>query len=623
MSDNELAKEALPQEELQTVSIGAFERPVLLGNYAEAEKVLQQIMYNQRLGKMQFNLQPAGRNLSLEDTNIEAFQIIEKLSTLLTIMFSDPKYVASTKMFNEYLLGKRFIANLFATSSYQNTDHIVRNLGLDKRNNFSKADIRKFLIVYIPESTFDLPWVMLAQHMPAETSLAYIGLMSSVGLLMSDTACIQSNKLAAIAKDMPVIKFSRPVQLETMTSGYFHVSNLTGLDKYEFKKWASKNYQAFMEQYLSDELKQDIKKTARVKPRKSKQTVLIIHEKYTNGHAMYRCWHSLLSSIKEQFNVIGTGSKDAVDEVGIKDHHEYLAQDEIYDLDKFIKSILKIKPDVIIYPSIGMSNYSPLLASTRLAPIQIMCGGHPSSSYIPNVDYFFLEKMGMTTKELKKIVMEDLLLVEPGLTYMVPRDYEIKPITHDDSVCNIVVNGVIQKITADLITLCQKMTEGINKPVVFHFFMSTPKQDLEFYAALSNLRRKLPNNIIHPYSSYNDYMNIIANCDFAIPTIPFGGANSDIDVLRLGLPKLFLLDKDDIPGATDYQVFKGIDAMHGYCENREHLLERAIELGNNAEELLSFKNKLKEIDIDSYLAQHSEDRKDTRLSDAITKLIKG
>jgi hypothetical protein len=234
-----------------SMSLNDFESPVLKGNYAEAEKVLQKLMENQRKGLMTFNLRPAGRELSTSQHLTESYQVIEKLATLLTKMFCDTSYVPSEAMFNGFVLGKSFLAYLFAASSYQNTDHIIKHLGLDQKSNYNKTDIRVFLMLYLPDSTFDLPWVKLAKFLPVEVSKAYLGLLSSVVLVMSETSSTQLNKLAAVAKDMPLINFSKPQNLDMMASGYFHVSNLSGKDRYNFKQWAVNNYQHFMAQYLS------------------------------------------------------------------------------------------------------------------------------------------------------------------------------------------------------------------------------------------------------------------------------------------------------------------------------------------------------------------------------------
>jgi hypothetical protein len=610
--------------EIISLSLSDFETPVLKGNYAEAEKVLQKLMQNQRKGVMTFNLRPAGRKLSTSQNLTESYQIIEKLATLITKMFCDVNYKPSEWMFNEFVLGKKFIAYLFAASSYQNTDHIIVNLGLDTKGNYTKEDIRKFLISFVPDSSFDLPWVKLASHMPSEVCRGYLGLMTSFGLILSDIANSKSTRIAGISKEMPLIRYSRPQNLEAMSSAFFNVSNFVGKEKFEFKKWAAKNYKKFMAEFMDDNANKSPTNTdfkIKNKVYDDKKTVLIIHEHYRHGHAMYRCYHSLFSALKDDFNVLGLSATSLVDDIGKKDHHEFIDIKDINDIKGMIEKISIVAPDVILYSSIGMSNFTPLLASVRLAPIQCVCPGHPSSSYIDTVDYLLLEDMGLSENELSNITSEKTIVIETEALKIKPNTFTLKGIIKEPETCNIAINGVIQKVSSQLLNICNEISNGINREVRFHFFMTHQRQDLDYYAALSVLRRTLPNSILHPFASYDEYMNTVNQCDFALPTMPFGGANSNIDVARLAIPKLFVKDTSDLPGVTDYYIWKELGELKGLCTSHDNLVMRAIELGNDKGELLAFKELLRAINIDDFMIKDNEKGVDVRLVKALNSIL--
>jgi predicted O-linked N-acetylglucosamine transferase (SPINDLY family) len=53
------------------------------------------------------------------------------------------------------------------------------------------------------------------------------------------------------------------------------------------------------------------------------------------------------------------------------------------------KAIADARPDVLIYPEIGMHPLTTRLAALRLAPIQATTWGHPSTSGLPTLDLFF------------------------------------------------------------------------------------------------------------------------------------------------------------------------------------------------------------------------------------------
>jgi hypothetical protein len=603
---------------LESVSLMSLESAVFKGDYISAEKIIQLIMKNQRIGKMEFRLPPAARKLNQDQTDLEAYQLLERLATLITKMLSDSSYISSQAMFKEFVLGKRFLSLLFLASSYINTDHIMRNLGLDKRTNYNKEDIRRFLILICPNSNFTLPWKMLSSHMPAEVGQSYLGLMTAMNVLLEEKTNENMNTLAALAKELPLMSYKHPENLNLIMAAYFGVSNLTGKDKYELKKWTVKNIEYFMDGFLSKKVKARIKKGI-TKKISEKRTVLIIHERYTSTHAMHRCYHGLIAGLKDEFHVIGMAYKDAIDNQAKEDHHEFIEFVDINDIESVINDILDIKPDMILYPSLGMSLYGPLLATQRLAPIQCLCPGHPSSSHSANIDYMLYGYIGLD-KALIQSHFNEKVIEMNGLPPMACNDFVIEPFNKDDTF-KVCVNGVMPKVSFELIEVCQQITLGTDKEVEFQFFLGSSKLDLEYYAGMSALRRHLPNAKIHHYSDYNAYMNVLAQCHFAIPTFPFGGSNSNMDCLRAILPKLYLTDDRVFVGYTDYQIWNNFGLMEGLCDSKDDLIKRAILYIESPIAMDEYKGAMKAISQSGALNQKSELGANNYLSEQLVKLF--
>ena len=57
-------------------------------------------------------------------------------------------------------------------------------------------------------------------------------------------------------------------------------------------------------------------------------------------------------------------------------------------LRQWVDVILAKRPDVLIYPEIGMDSMTVKLASLRLAPVQAVAWGHPETSGLPTMDYY-------------------------------------------------------------------------------------------------------------------------------------------------------------------------------------------------------------------------------------------
>lgn len=58
------------------------------------------------------------------------------------------------------------------------------------------------------------------------------------------------------------------------------------------------------------------------------------------------------------------------------------------DLGQWIDAILDCRPDVLIYPDVGMDPMTLKLASLRLAPVQATSWGHPETTGLPTIDYY-------------------------------------------------------------------------------------------------------------------------------------------------------------------------------------------------------------------------------------------
>jgi predicted O-linked N-acetylglucosamine transferase (SPINDLY family) len=254
-----------------------------------------------------------------------------------------------------------------------------------------------------------------------------------------------------------------------------------------------------------------------------------------------------------------------------------------------------------------------------LAPIQIACTGHPSSSRLKNIDYLFTADMGFTDEEFSQVITEKWLGAPRGVGKISLLEFELSDVKKNAEQINIIVNGVIQKVSSDLISLCNEISERSDKEVIFHFFLTNSKQDLEFYAGMSILRRFLPNAKLHPFKDYNDYLKILATADFALPTLPFGGSHSNVDLINVGVPKLYIADKSDISGMTDCQMWESVGEEFGYCDSVEQLKERAVELCNSDQAICKFNAKISAINLTNNDVLDSTE--DTRFLDAINKLF--
>ena len=603
----------------KVTSIAILEEQIILRKYDLAENSLIDLINIFAKGRVELSLAPYGRKINKGQRDLESYQVIEKFASLLTMWFSDVHYTPSANMYAVMCLQKSFLSNMFAASSYHSTDHILENLGLLGRSDYSKDHLKRILFIVTLESSLDIPWPTLFQYLPSETVQAFTGLLSSISIQMTARSQKNIRLLIEASKIAPTVEAKEFKILAPLVSTFFNCSNLTIENKYEIKNWVVRCIENYMATSLPPGIVKRMSNEVQLKPKEGEKTVLIINERYTKGHAMYRSWHAQLSAIKKDHKTIGMAEPDKVDEVSKQDFDEFIEISNKEDVVSIIKAILKVKPDIIIYPSLGMSLFAPFVASQRLAPIQIACTGHPSSSRLKNVDYLFTADMGFTEQEFSQIITEKWLGAPRGVGKISILDFELPIIEKNPEKINVIVNGVIQKVSNELISLCNDVSERSEKEVVFHFFLTNPKQDLEFFAGMSILRRFLPNAKLHPFKEYNDYLQILTKADFALPTLPFGGSNSNVDLINVGVPKLYIADKSDISGMTDFQMWESVGEEFGYCESVEQLTERAVELCNSEQARIEFSEKISAIDLTNNDVR--DNTEDTRFLDAINTLL--
>lgn len=610
----------MEKTEEQSASINELEAAVLAKRYEEAEKHLANLVELYSKSKVALTLAPFDRELSQDQKDLESFQVIEKIAFLLTSWFSDPNWQPRPIFFTYISMQKNFLNCLFAASSYHSTDHIVKQLGLLSKSNYTPDELKRILFVVTLESDIELPWLLLLEHIPDETAQTLSGLICSIGVQLTQRAQNNINRMLDAFEHLPTLETSRIQNFAPALTAYFNCSSLANSKKYELKKWVTRSVNHYLDQHLSSKIKKRLKKEVKSKPFLKDQKVMFIHEVYKTNHAMHRCWHYMFKSIAQNYQTVALGKK--LDELAQEEFDTYYEIKKEWELEKIIELVLKEKPDVIIYPSVGMSVYAPFLAQLRLAPIQIACGGHPSSSYSKSIDYFTWEDR-IDKQYIDNIIVEKYLPYPAKYTPVKLLGYTIQP---DESgsrgETSIAINGVIQKVSNELIQLCQELTKETGKKLKFHFFMASPKQDLEFFAVKSILRRLLPNSEIHPFTSYSNYMTVLNSCKFAIATFPFGGSNSNIDLIRLGKPKLFTLNTADLPGFADHQLWESVGVLDGFCDSTAHLKQTALEWIENDDLVNSVSDKIKQESVQSILTENSSPLKgDDRLCKKIAELM--
>jgi predicted O-linked N-acetylglucosamine transferase (SPINDLY family) len=100
-------------------------------------------------------------------------------------------------------------------------------------------------------------------------------------------------------------------------------------------------------------------------------------------------------------------------------------RDGVHSLASWMQQIRRDNLDILVYPEIGMSPLSHLLAAARLAPVQCMSFGHPETSGLPTMDYMLTSDL-MEPANAQQYYREQIVRLPGTGFHRYPLDYVVE-----------------------------------------------------------------------------------------------------------------------------------------------------------------------------------------------------
>ena len=312
------------------------------------------------------------------------------------------------------------------------------------------------------------------------------------------------------------------------------------------------------------------RKNVRKKPK-----IMIIHEYFSDTHVMTRIWlhvYKLLEQSYEVFNLTWTDVPSRANESQLKN--------VVYcktDLSYIIGTIKLISPDIILYPSLGMSTIAVVLASFRLAPIQLQGFGHPSASHSPFIDGSIHNSTVFSSNG------PELYKTYPGYKHGIHLPFTLKnidsgimhkPLSELTGKLNIAFNAKVMKLNPEFMIFLRKLNVAQN--VTFNFFPA--ETGTEFLVCKNFIRAYFPDAIVYHMDDYEIFMRHLAIQDLAICPFPFGNTNGILDCIHLELPT-FVLQGSEVCSSAEFDLLTHIGAVDCIFRTKKSLklsIERFI-----------------------------------------------
>lgn len=564
---------------------------------------LHTMLVNFRRG---LHFSPATDAHKIEPTLMSSYT---RFSTCLIRQFYDyMDYKLTPHTFGLWLVYSREIRAIFSIGGFYGTDFIMAafnerfKYAIEKKDNSAIEQLGFRLLLFgMLENIFNIDFDVFHKIFPDATAAAVLSLLSSTAVLTARGSSIKEQ-----LSDLSIFKnykIKDDKEFLDITAVWMLCSYLTRRDKHLIKndlnniikKWVDKNVKFGS-------------KCKKYDPTTEKPKMIVVLEFFHETHSMRRSYNKALESLKGRFELIGLSlqNNEAADcEGNIFDsmiNLECGKDGRLVDpklLTFGVNRILQMKPDIIFYPSLGMHYIAIILANMRLAPIQIMSFGHPASSFCNTIDYGIIEED--YAPEAADLFTEKLITIPAESFVSDPVPHLYKPLLKNkgkEDTLLIAIPGVLSKISAKFLQTCRIINELSKRKIEFMFFLNDT--ELFYLQCKKEILDKIPNSHVFHRLPPNIYMQHLEYCDLYLSTFPFGGANSVIDAMCVGLP-VVCLRGEDIAGRTDSALIQRRGLPDWFiASSEEEYIAAALRLIHNDEERIRLHHEILEKSVELF-----------------------
>lgn len=520
----------------------------------------------------------------------EKLDWVNRLATVITAYLSDREYKHSNPELTFLVLFKTNLSELFYISSYGSMDHILFNRGLLNENFHlqlqTAEDINMLLVCLTLQSRIKVDYEML-MDISDLGYLAYLALFYDFEHPFGHKALENFHEaIACKSRLLAKVNASDDHHIELMLNPWMGCSYWDIEDRHHLKFAFNQVIQQWLEHKLPPGLK---KRMAANAARKGPvKRIVVASEKYISAHAVYRCYHPRIEALRDHFELILVTTATDYDKTSAQDFDQVIeVADAAHAIADTVKEVAKLEPDMIFFPSLGMAKWTILLANLRIARYQVMAYGHPASAFSHHIDYGMCDQL-TNTSDYQSFFVERLIPVLNNPISFTPHpNYhaELKRTPVKDGVVRIAINSSLAKISPRILNLCQILLAHSSVPLEFHFFL-VHNRSWKNLAFEKWVKQKLGiHAVVHSPAPYEQYMTNLGKCDLGLGTFPFGGSNTNVDLLLLGIPKIIYLEGSDLASFTDYYIMKCFELPDILiCRSEAELLASAIYLIHNEPE---------------------------------------
>jgi hypothetical protein len=571
---------------VENVPLEQFESLVYSRQHEEAGRELLRILKRLKVGG-----EFAGHPVSDETRP----RLYTRLASAITALMADPQFQLSQEGFDLLAVEHATFNAVFVASAFGNSDHLLRQFGVpdaDEPNRLhfsSPQNIVKLLLAYSLESELELDFEEIFRAAPRLALPAFLGMLAHI-IVLSPAAHRRREKLLTLGPLFEQVELGEHM-LAAVSDAYMYCSYATAEGKHDIKRSFNKMMRRLIEKQI------EIPALPAGRKIRKRPTILVPIEWFTSLHAMYRCYAPSIRQLRDKFRLVMIGRSSEMDAVSKQLFDDVIEIDAgNVSLADIVGHIRRVAPDIIYYPSLGMATWWVALSTVRLAPIQIATMGHPASPKSEAIDYVIADPMCPGDPSCFD---EIVVIRERSFPFVMRQDASIpaaSPREHPQML-RVAVPSMACKLNAPFLATLQRIAMACGRPLEFHFFPNMV--GMTWYQITKEIRRWLPGAVVHPRSDYNQYLQWMTACDLHLSTFPFGGTNSNIDSMHLGIP-MVALEGLEIHAQTDAGMIRMAGLPESLVSYHPQEYERiALRVIESDAERLGLARQLLDSDIDA------------------------
>ncbi|HAK6818101.1 TPA: cobalt ABC transporter permease [Salmonella enterica] len=465
--------------------------------------------------------------------------VCTRIAGAVTALFSRPEFVISDGGFYQLMGLHRWLALIFAVSSYGNGDHIIRNIsgGVVTPLNLSGGSLRVFCLSYYPDSRIPLQPEALWQYDRHTVAALFFALLSGRALPTPESHEKREQLLAWFPEKLEVLGSLKDVPVSVLHDVYMHSSYADLPQKHGIKRVIN----SLLRQQLLAGGKTDLPAPGK---KRKKPVVMVVTEWFTCQHSVWRTHSESLKALRARYVLEGLSLAGTTDETttAVFDVHHQLSGEDVVGQAYALAE--KIRPDIVYFLGVGMFPFTIYLSNLRLAPLQIVGLGHGASTFATCLDYFvvdedFIGDRACFSEEVVALPVGAQPFVPPAQTAWLRPErvpYRQRPA---GSPVRVAVCASIMKINPGFLSVLTGIQAQSCVPVQFCFYMGFA-QGLTLSYLRDTIHAVLPDAEVNAHMPVQAYQRALNSCDMFVNPFPYGNMNGVVDVVRQGLPGICL-----------------------------------------------------------------------------------